>query len=84
MRAKRKAGKRMRGIAVIVVLVGFFFLVNWWMLSNLQDGGGNLRGKDRVVLNRTVRSVPVCIAQLLCLCKWSRKFVERLRFFLFY
>eukprot|EP00268_Persea_americana_P015853 TRINITY_DN1747_c5_g1_i4.p1 TRINITY_DN1747_c5_g1~~TRINITY_DN1747_c5_g1_i4.p1 ORF type:complete len:684 (+),score=123.39 TRINITY_DN1747_c5_g1_i4:211-2052(+) len=58
VRAKRKAGKRMRGIAVIVVLVGFFFLVNWWMLSNLQDGRGNLRGKDRVVLNRTVRSVP--------------------------
>lgn len=60
---------RMRGIAAAVGLVGFFFLVNWWMLSNLQDGGGNFRSKDGVVPNLTLASVkssvPVSIAHLL-------------------
>ncbi|KAI3856367.1 hypothetical protein MKX03_002908 [Papaver bracteatum] len=29
--------KRVRGLVVIIVLIGFFFLMNWWMLSRLPD-----------------------------------------------
>ncbi|KAI3997078.1 hypothetical protein MKX01_032729 [Papaver californicum] len=29
--------KRVRGLVVIIGLIGFFFLMNWWMLSRLPD-----------------------------------------------
>ncbi|XP_042520203.1 O-fucosyltransferase 15-like [Macadamia integrifolia] len=43
-RVKRKAGrvwyrKRSTGLLVILGLLCFFFLMNWWMLLHLQDNG---------------------------------------------
>ncbi|OVA19998.1 GDP-fucose protein O-fucosyltransferase [Macleaya cordata] len=45
-RGKRKTGrvwyrkKRIRGLVIVIALIGFFFLMNWWMLSRLQDDSG--------------------------------------------
>ncbi|KAF6159103.1 hypothetical protein GIB67_032720 [Kingdonia uniflora] len=42
-RGKRRGGrvwykkKRLRGVGSVIGLVGLFFLMNWWMLSTLQD-----------------------------------------------
>ncbi|XP_072978305.1 O-fucosyltransferase 15-like [Typha angustifolia] len=54
---RRKKGsqgrRRTRGILMWSGVVAFFFLMNWWMFSRLQDPALRPSGKDSALLNRT-------------------------------
>ncbi|XP_073009868.1 O-fucosyltransferase 15-like isoform X2 [Typha latifolia] len=54
---RRKKGsqgrRRTRGILMWSGVVAFFFLMNWWMFSRLQDPALRPSGKDSAFLNRT-------------------------------
>ena len=63
-KVKRKGGKvwyqkkRVKGLVVVIALVGLFFLVNWFMLLQLQDHRVGLHNRS----SRNSSSVSVQVA----------------------
>ncbi|KAI0518898.1 hypothetical protein KFK09_006335 [Dendrobium nobile] len=45
---------RNRGIVLLVGVIGFFFLVNWWMFFRLQHDPSARRKESSVILNSTL------------------------------
>jgi hypothetical protein len=46
-RRRRRAWRRPRGLLCWGALVAFFFLMNWWMFSRLQDPAARTRFRLR-------------------------------------
>lgn len=67
---KRKIGrtwygkKSVKGLVAVIVLLGFFLLFNWMMLSRLQDHGVNPTGKSSGNSPSVSVSIRVCFGSI--------------------
>ncbi|XP_020582068.1 uncharacterized protein LOC110025761 isoform X2 [Phalaenopsis equestris] len=50
--------RRNQWIVLLVGLVGFFFMVNWWMFFRLQNDPSGRRKNSDVILNSTLSAFP--------------------------